>query len=234
MIGLAAGLVLVAFIVLALAAPLALVAPDFVSWLAGGLVLAILLAGVGAGGVAVARMARTNDSGGQSSTGPNLNSAVAAVLGEAEDAGLKAFTAREADEAFTGMVAGRPCAVVRQGAQSWAVARAANAFGCSVVLTPTGTAWPHALPQDGLLSPCEPPVGLNAQAWATHRDKGQVLLHALAPALGLAVAGGEMPLVCARGRSVVLAFSRADAAAALLIASEVARALAVAQASTAG
>jgi hypothetical protein len=232
LIGLAAGLVLVSFVMLALAAPLALVSPGFVSWIAGGLVLCVLMAAVGLGGVAVARMARV--SGGGAGTGPDLNSAIATVLGEAEDAGLKAIGSRHADEAFSGKVAGRPCAAVRQGGKTWAVTRGAKAFEVSVILTPLGAVWPHPLPDMGELGPCQPPSGIPALAWASDRLLGQALLSELAPALALAEAGGELPLMCVRGRSVVLAFSQADAAAGLVIASEVARASVVAQGTQAG
>lgn len=234
LIGLAAGLVLLAFILLALAAPLALAGPGFVSWIAGGLVLLVLLAGAVSGIVAVTRMARAGNLDATRVAAPDLNSAIATVMGEAEDAGLKTFGPREADEAFSGRIAGRPCAVVRHGGRTWAVARAPATFGFALALTPAGVAWPHPLPDDGQLTPCQPPEGLDALAWATDRLKGGALLEVLAPALRLAAAGGELPLLSVRNRSVVMAFTRADAASALVVACEAARALAVAPEGKAG
>jgi hypothetical protein len=222
----AAGLVLGAFVLLAASAPVALAAPAWASTALGWLAFALLAAGCGVGVRALTRLARGEPV--ENGVAARLEATVASVFGDAEDAGLRALGPRAAADVLTGTVAGRPCAAARdaKGGRTHALVRARAPFPTTLLIAPVGAPWPHALPADGALVTLWTPKDSGVDAWAGDREAGARLLRALDPALRLAGAGGEMPWIGLRGRSASLLFTRADVASALVVAAEVARALA--------
>lgn len=230
LIALSAGGLILAFLLLALLAPLALNAPGFVSYGAGVLVLVLVLASTGAGAVALWRLmaAGAREGGGAlvQATGIVNDSAIQAALSDAEDAGLRALVPRDAQDAMTGRVQGLAMAAVQSGPQVFLVIRLKQAAPISLIFAPKAAPWPFALPSDGTLTPVPTPGGVDGLAWATDRDPALVWSGRLGPALAMSAAGGEAPFLSLRAKALVLRWNHGDVGTAALIGRELCLAIA--------
>jgi hypothetical protein len=229
LIALSAGGLILAFLLLALLAPLALNAPGFVSYGAGALVLFLVLASTGAGAVALWRLmaagARTGGGALVQVSGAVNDTAIQAALSDAEDAGLRALGPRDAQDAMTGRVEGLAMAAVQSGAQVFLVIRLKQAAPFSLIFAPKAAPWPFAFPADGTLTPVPTPGGVDGLAWATNRDPALLWSARLGPALAMSAAGGEAPFLSLRSKALVLRWDRGDVGTAALIGRELCLAL---------
>lgn len=230
LVALSAGGLVLAFLLLAVLAPLALNAPGFVSYGAGVLVLLLVLAATGAGAVALWRlMAQGAREGGGVLVQPTSivnESAIQAALSDAEDAGLRALGPREVQDAMTGRVQGFAMAALQSGAHVFLVIRLKEAVPLSLIFAPKAAPWPFALPADGTLTPVPAPGGVEGLAWATDRDPALTWTARLGPALAMSAAGGEAPFLSLRAKALVLRWDRGDVGTAALIGRELCLALA--------
>ncbi len=224
LVALSAGGLILAFLLLALLAPLALNAPGFVSYGAGALVLLLVLAATGAGAVALWRlMAEGARSGGGAliqANGTINDSAIQAALSDAEDAGLRALGTREVQDAMTGRVHGFALAAVQSGAHVFLVIRLKQVIPFSLIFAPKAAPWPFALPSDGKLTPMPTPGGVDGLSWATERDPALLWCTRLGPALAMSAAGGEAPFLSLRAKALVLRWDNGDVGTAALIGRE--------------
>lgn len=231
LVALSAGGLLLAFLLLALLAPVALYAPDFLSYGAGALVLILVLAATSAGAVALWRLMAEGTRSGKDATsalaGGIVNeAAVQAALSDAEDAGLRAISQREVHDAITGRVQGFALAAVQSGAHVFLVIRLKQALPFSIIVAPKAAPWPYALPADGNLTPIPTPGGVDGLSWATDRDIALPWCARLGPALAMSAAGGEAPFVSLRAKALVLRWGQGDVGTAALIGRELCLALA--------
>lgn len=230
LIALSAGGLLLAFLLLALLAPLALNAPGFVSYGAGAFVLLLVLASTGAGAIALWRLmaAGAREGGGaRVQTMAIVNDvAIQAALSDAEDAGLRALVPRDVQDAMTGRVQGLAMAAVQSGAQVFLIIRLKQAAPLSLIFAPKAAPWPFALPSDGTLTPVPAPGGVDGLAWATDRDPALIWSARLGPALAMSAAGGEAPFLSLRAKALVLRWDRGDVGTAALIGRELCLAIA--------
>jgi hypothetical protein len=230
LVALAAGGLLLAFILLAALAPVLMRAPAIISSLIGFVLLALVLISTAVGGVALWRMIKAGamEANSTSAQGTSIYSlsAIEAALSDAEDAGLRVVGARTVQDAMTGRVSGRPVAVMRADGVTYAVIRLRDAVPASLLLAPGRAPWPLSFPNDGALTPVGAPAGIDALAWSTAREVGMALSARLATALTMSLAGGEVPFVSVRGRALVMMWRRGDVGTAAVIAGEVAKAFA--------
>lgn len=229
LVALSAGGLILAFVLLALLAPLAMNAPGFVSYGVGALVLLLVLAATGAGAVALWRlMASGRTEGGAlvKATGIINDAAVQAALSDAEDAGLRALGSRDAQDAMTGRIQGLALAAVQSGAHVFLVIRLKKVVPISLIFAPKAAPWPFALPADGALTPVPAPGGVDGLSWATDRDAALPWSTRLGPALAMSAAGGEAPFLSLRAKALVLRWEKGDVGTAALIGRELCLALA--------
>lgn len=223
-----AGGLFLAFVLLAVMAPILMKAPAFVANLVGFVIFVLVLISTGIGGVALWRMIKAGAmearSASEVATSIYSQSAVEAALSDAEDAGLRAVDARVVQDAMTGRVAGRPIAVIRAEGVTYAVIRLKEAVTASLLLAPGHSPWPFAFPNDGALTPIPAPGDLDALVWTTGRAAGMALAAKLRPALAMSSAGGEVPFLSVRGRALVMMWRRGDVGTGAVIAGEVAKA----------
>ncbi|MEN9856457.1 MAG: hypothetical protein RLZZ157_1583 [Pseudomonadota bacterium] len=229
LVGLSATGLLLAFVLLALLAPVQMRVPAWLATTLGFLVFVLIVGATGLGVVAIWRMVQSGARDGElaAPAGGALfsQSAIEAALSDAEDAGLRALAPRRASDALTGQMAGRPVVVVQADGVTYAVLRSKVAFAASLLVAPSGTPWPFALPKGPPLIPLAPPTGLAAQIWTNERAGGQALLSDLAPALAMSAAGGELPFLSARGRALVLMWRQGDVGTASVILAEIVKGL---------
>lgn len=230
LVALSAGGLVLAFLLLALLAPLALNAPGFISYGVGAFVLLLVLAATGAGAVALWRLMAQGARDGvttQIQAASIVNeSAIQAALSDAEDAGLRAISAREVQDAMTGRVQGFALAAVQSGAHVFLVIRLKQKMPFSLIFAPKAAPWPFALPADGVLTPVPTPGGVDGLAWATDRDLALVWTTRLGPALAMSAAGGEAPFLSLRAKALVLRWDSGDVGTAALIGRELCLAIA--------
>jgi hypothetical protein len=228
LVAMSAGGMLLAFVLLAVLAPLLIRAPGLVSGLTGFLLFALVVVATGIGIVALWRMIKAGAMDGQAASGSQASifsqSAVEVALSDAEDAGLRAVLVREVQDAMTGRVAGRPIAVMRADGATYGVIRLKEAVAASLLLAPGHAPWPHAFPADGALTPIPVGGGIDALAWSTAREAGIALCSKLGPALAMSSAGGEVPFVSVRGRALVMMWRSGDVGMASVIMGEAAKA----------
>lgn len=228
LVALSAGGLFLAFVLLAVLAPVVMGAPAFVANIVGFVLFALVIAATLTGAVALWRMIKAGGMEADSAQthGSNIFSqtAVDVALSDAEDAGLRATGSRVVQEAMTGRLQGRPIAVMRADGVTYAVIRLKDKTEATLLMAPGHVAWPFAFPNDGSLTPIQAPGGVDALAWTTERGAGLKLSAQLAPAIAMSAAGGEIPFVSARGRALVLMWRRADVGTACVIAAEVAKA----------
>jgi hypothetical protein len=229
LVAFSAGGLLLAFVLLAVLAPLQIRAPGLVSSLVGFVLFALVVVATGIGIVALWRMIKAGAMEGEAAAQTNTSifsqTAVEAALSDAEDAGLRAVVPRVVQDAMTGRVAGRPVAVMRAEGVTFGVIRLKNAIKASLLLAPGHAPWPFAFPTDGVLSPIPVPSGIDALAWSTEREDGMALASKLGPALAMSAAGGDLPFVSVRGRALVMMWRSGDVGTACVIMGEVAKLL---------
>jgi hypothetical protein len=229
LVAFSAGGLLLAFLLLAVLAPLLMKAPAITSSIVGGILFLLIVVATAIGALALWRMikaGRTEATQARQQAGAIYSlSAVEAALSDAEDAGLRAVVPREAHEAMTGKLNGCPVAVVKADTVTYAVVRLKVEASASLLLAPGQSAWPFAFPNDGPLSPIQAPNGVSALVWSNRREGGIATLASLAPALQMASMGGEVPYLSVRGRALVLMWRKADVATACVIAGEAAKAM---------
>jgi hypothetical protein len=230
LVTLSAGGLLLAFVLLAVLAPLLMRAPGWLSSFIGFVLFALLVVATGIGVVALWRMIKAGAMEGEAATQSVStifsHSAVEAALSDAEDAGLRAVSPRVAHDALTGRVAGRPMALIQADGVTYGVIRLKEATPVSLLLAPGHAPWPYAFPTDGALTPIPVPSGIDALAWSTQRDAGIALCATMGPALAMSAAGGSLPFVSVRGRAVVMMWRGGDVGTAGVIMGEVAKAFA--------
>jgi hypothetical protein len=230
LVAMSAGGLFLAFVLLAVLAPLLMKAPAMVSSFIGFVLFALVFVSTGIGVVALWRMIKAGaleaDAAANQQVSIFSQQAVEAALSDAEDAGLRAVSARIVQDALTGRVHTRPLAVMRADGLTFGVVRLKEAVTASLLLAPGHAPWPFAFPKDGELTPVPAPIGVDALAWSTDRDGGMVLGTKLGPALVMSAAGGEVPFVSVRGRAIVLMWKRADVGTASVIMAEIAKAFA--------
>ena len=230
LVALSAGGMVLAFVLLAIVAPLLMTAPARVASVIGFCLLALVIGATGIGVLALWRMIKAGamDTAADAAHSRSIFSqtAVESALSDAEDAGLRGAAPRVVHEAMTGRVHGRPVAVMRDEGVTYAVIRLKDAVPASLLMAPGSAPWPLAFPNDGPLTPLPAPAGIAALAWTTDRAAGLALCTQLAHALGMSAAGGDVPYLSVRGRAVVLMWRRADVGTACVIAHEVAKAMA--------
>jgi hypothetical protein len=223
-----AGGLFLAFVLLAVMAPILMNAPAIVSSIIGFVLFVLVLVSTGIGGVALWRMIKAGAMEARAAKAPITSiysqSAVEAALSDAEDAGLRKVSARVVQDAMTGRVSGRPMAVMQADGVTYGVIRLKDAAQASLLLAPGTAPWPFAFPHDGALTPVPAPHGLQALAWSTQRDAGLALAARLGPALAMSAAGGEVPYASVRGRALVMMWQRGDVGTAAVIMGEVAKA----------
>jgi hypothetical protein len=228
LVALSAGGLLLAFVLLAVLAPVLMQAPAIVSSLIGFVLFGLVLAATAIGGVALWRIIKAGAMDSEASAATQISifsqSAVEAALSNAEDAGLRAHSPRVVQDAMTGRIHARPIAVMRVDGLTYGVVRLHDAVAASFLLAPGSAPWPFAFPDDGALTPVPAPEGIAARAWSTDRDHGIALAGKLEPALAMSNAGGEVPFVSVRRRSIVLMWRQGDVGTAGVIMAEVAKA----------
>jgi hypothetical protein len=230
LVAMSAGGLFLAFVLLAALAPLLMKAPAIVSSIVGFVLFALVFVSTGIGVVALWRMIRAGAMEGDAATNQQTSifsqQAVEAALSDAEDAGLRAVSARIVQDALTGRVHTRPMAVMRADGVTFGVVRLKAAVSASLLLAPGHAPWPFAFPKDGELTPVPAPRGVDGLAWSTDREAGIAMAAKLAPALAMSAAGGEVPFVSVRGRAIVLMWKRGDVGTASVIMAEIAKAFA--------
>jgi hypothetical protein len=230
LVAMSAGGLLLAFVLLAVLAPMLMKAPAFVSSLIGFVLFALVFVATGIGVVALWRMIKAGAKEGEASkAGPSpifSQTAIESALSDAEDAGLRAVSPRNVEEAMTGRMQGRPMAVMRADGVTYGVIRLKEAVAASLLIAPGTEPWPFAFPNDGALTPIPAPANVDAMAWTTDRSKGLALSTQLAPAMAMSAAGGEVPYLSVRGRALVMMWRKADVGTACVIAHEIAKAFA--------
>ena len=228
LVAFSAGGLLLAFVLLAALAPVLMKAPALLASIIGFILFGLVLISIGVGGVALWRIIRAGALDGEAAKGQSTaifsQTAVEAALSDAEDAGLRAMSARVVEEAMTGRVAGRPIAVMRVDGVSFAVIRLKEPVTATLLVAPGNAPWPFEFPKDGILTPIPAPGGVTALAWTTERDAGLATGARLGAALAMSAAGGEVPYVSVRGRALVMMWRKADVGTACVIAHEVAKA----------
>jgi hypothetical protein len=225
-----AGGLFLAFVLLAIMAPVLMNAPEIVSSIIGFVLFVLVLVSTGVGAVALWRMIKAGAVEARANKTPASSiysqSGVEAALSDAEDAGLRAVSPRIVQDAMTGRVGGRPIAVMEADGVTYGAIRLKEAVAASLLLAPGNAPWPFAFPNDGALTPIPAPRGVQALAWSTQRDAGLALAARLGPALSMSAAGGEVPYLSVRGRALVMMWRRGDVGTAAVIAREVAKAFA--------
>lgn len=222
-----AGGLFLAFVLLAVMAPILMNAPATISSIIGFLLFVLVLISTGIGAVALWRMIKAGANEARAINAPMTSiysqSGVETALSDAEDAGLRAVSPRLVQDAMTGRVSGRPMVVVQADGVTYGVIRLKEAVAACLLLAPGNAPWPFAFPNDGALTPVPAPHGVEALAWSTQRDAGLALALALGPALVMSGAGGEVPYLSVRGRALVMMWRRGDVGTAAVIIGEVAK-----------
>jgi hypothetical protein len=228
LVAMSAGGLFLAFVLLAVLAPILMNAPAIISNIIGFVLFALVIVATGIGAVALWRMIRAGamEASSASAQTPSIysQSAIEAALSDAEDAGLRAISPRVIQDAMTGRIHGRPLAVLLADGLTYAVIRLKEPVAASLLLAPGNEPWPFAFPKDGALTPIGVPRGVDALAWTTQREAGMALIAQLAPALAMSAAGGEVPYLSVRGRALVMMWRRGDVGTGAVIAGEVAKA----------
>ena len=228
LVAMSAGGLLLAFVLLAILAPLLMRAPPFLSSVIGFVLFALVFVATGIGAMALWRMIKAGAMEGAATPSKASSifsqSAVESALSDAEDAGLRAMLPRNVTDAVTGRIQGRPVAIMRADGVTYGVIRLKEAVSAALLVAPSNAPWPFAFPNDGALTPIAAHAGVDASAWTTERGAGQVLMAKVGPALTMSAAGGEVPYLSFRGRALVMMWRKADVGTACVIAHEMAKA----------
>jgi hypothetical protein len=228
LVAMSAGGLFLAFVLLAVLAPILMNAPAIVSSIVGFILFALVIVATGIGAVALWRMIKAGamEANSASTQTPSIysQSAIEAALSDAEDAGLRAVSPRVVQDAMTGRIHGRPLVVLLADGLTYAVIRLNEPVTASLLLAPGNAPWPFAFPKDGALTPIAVPRDVDALAWTTQREAGMALVAQLGPALVMSAAGGEVPYLSVRGRALVMMWRRGDVGTGAVIAGEIAKA----------
>jgi hypothetical protein len=239
LVALSAGLILAAFLLLGLAAPLALALPGWAGALVAGLPLVVLGLGIAGAVLALLRLMRAGAAGEGALEAPLAEAslaeglprpigveALAVARSELIDAGLLPVSAGAVEAMLAGRVAGLVVVAWQDKAGSHAVIRLAQPMPHTVLIAPGGAPWPGPLPAGAALTPVPLPDGIRALAWSSDRAFAAARLATLAPVLSMAAGGSALPFLALATNRLCLSWPGGTLGSASLIASDLAAALA--------
>ncbi len=221
-LGIGAIIILAAFVMMIILAPVAMRTKGIFQFLLSLLPLLALLGGLFFALQVVFKIAGSQNVKEVKTKGAVAQSAIEVAIAECVESGLLNQNPPEYSDCLSGVENTLNCVFLKYETIGFCVIRTIRNMPL-LIATPKNMPWPNRLPIEKKMVSLET-IGYGIEAWTlsdlNSRDKGQNFVAALVPLLETCKTGGEMPYVFAQDRSFIMAFHKADIGSLALIGNE--------------